>query len=32
MIKVVYAMLAIVIEDLEVHLHNLNLPLGKNTI
>ncbi len=25
-------MLAVAIEDLEVHLRNLNLPLGKSTI
>lgn len=32
MIKVVCAILAIVIEDLEMRLSNSNLPLGKNTI
>ena len=32
MIKVIYAMLAVAIKDLEVHLGNLNLLLGKNAI
>ncbi len=32
MIRVVYAILAIAIEDLGVHLSNSNLPLGKNAI
>ena len=32
MIKIVYAILAVAIEDLEVHLGNSNLPLEKNVI
>ena len=31
-IKVIYAILTIAIEDLEVQLSNLNLPIGKNEI
>ena len=32
MIRVVYAILAIAIKDLEVHVGNLNFPLGKSAI
>ncbi len=32
MIRVICALLAIIIEDLVIHLHNSNLPLGKSAI
>lgn len=32
MIKVIYAIFAIAIIDLEMHLNNSNLPIGKNAI